>query len=186
MKTFLKIVRILLLIPLLMFLFYRIFFTVNCNEMSNVYFEWFPYHEGDNLIFKSKDGSEKQVQIKRFEINHTENYSKLLKCGKCEDYIDIAFYTENDSLTISFRNLENPESYFGEETEIINHADEENYKIIIDTIIKGKRYERIQTKGHTFVRSFGLVEIISNQKRYKFYKLNRINKKRHIRTENGC
>jgi hypothetical protein len=165
---------------------YRIFLVGRCDEMSNVYFEWFPYKEKDVLLFKSNYGIQKKVIVKKFEISHTTSYSRLTKCGYCEDYIEILFCVDNDSLAIRFDNFDNPKSYFGSDSSIKNYADKWNYFINSDTIINGKEHEYIRTKNHTFVKDLGLIEINLKGEKYRFYKKIKQNNKNNIKNSCGC
>jgi energy-coupling factor transporter transmembrane protein EcfT len=189
-KWICKILKILILGLITLFfsvwLFYKIFIVESCDEMSNVYFEWFPYNEKDILLFVNENNIQKKVSVKRFEISHTDEYLKLTKCGRCEDYIEILFCIENDSLKIRFENFDNPKSYFGSDSSIKNYADIENYFIDKDTLINGKKYECIQTKNHTFIKSLGLVEINLKGDKYRFHKRIKQTNKKNIKNGCGC
>jgi hypothetical protein len=160
-------------------LYLNIFIIGRCDKFNPVYFEWFPYHQGDELLFKNSLGEYKKLTIQRFTINHTASYFKNCKCGYCEDDIEIAFYGAKDSLIIIMRNLENPEGYF-KGHDFLNSADEEGYYKLKDTLTNGKKYEFYETKNHKIIKHFGMVELKEDNEVFKIQKVVRKNKNRFI------
>ncbi|WP_281336480.1 hypothetical protein [Flavobacterium eburneipallidum] len=186
MKTLKVIILVCIAIITIILLGFNFFLTESCDKLNPTYFEWFPYHQGDQLIFKSNNNSYKTITVNRFEINHTKSYSALYKCGACEDGIEIAFYGDKDSLVMGIQNLENPKSYFGFDEYVLNSADKENYYRVKDTLIDGKKYEFYKTKNHIIIKQFGMVEIRENDEAFKIVKIIRKNKKRNINEKSSC
>lgn len=86
--------------------------------MNSDYFTWFPYI----LIFESVNKKEIKMRVSYHEINHTQRFNNLVKCGHCEDSVKLVFVNERDTLDITMNNLDNPNSFFGYELYLYNNS----------------------------------------------------------------
>jgi hypothetical protein len=163
--------------------FYNYIYT-SCPKLNPDYFEWFPYHEDDVMIFKSTNKKEIKLKVSYLEVNHTSSYNKFVKCGHCEDYIHIIFVNEKDTLDVTMNNLDNPKSYFGYELNLYSNSERVNH-IEKDSIIDNKKHKIISSEKYLFIKSKGLMKIKINGDFYFFKNLVRINKERDS-FKNGC
>ncbi|WP_445457755.1 hypothetical protein [Flavobacterium sp. HNIBRBA15423] len=175
---------ILLLISILVFTsIYNYLFT-SCPEMNSEYFAWFPYKEGDILIFESQKNKEIKLEVSFLELVHTNAYMNFVKCGHCEDSEHIIFRNEKDTLDITMNNLDNPKSYFGYQLNLVSNSKFVNH-IQKDSTINNKNKEVISSDSYLFIKSRGLVNYKMNNTVYYFKKIIRKNlKKQNIK--GGC
>lgn len=184
MRKFLAGFSILLLISILLYAsIYNYLFT-SCPDMNTEYFDWFPYREGDVLIFESKNNVKIELEVSFLEIIHTDAYMKFVKCGYCEDSVQIIFTNEKDTLDIIMNNLDNPKSYFGYSLSIYSKSGYVNY-IQKDSIIGNKKNEIISSDDFLFAKYKGFVKYKRDNEVYYF---KRIIMKMHEREKNksGC
>jgi len=79
---------------------------VDCPPFETSYFEWFPYHEGDTILFES-DKELREYIVDSYTGYHKNNYLSNAKCGGCSDGISLSIVYENDTLSISFHDFKN-------------------------------------------------------------------------------
>lgn len=160
-------------------------YIVECPKFNNTaYFEWFPYNEGDTLIFKNKQFS-KTYQVNSYEINHTEEYFALAKCGCCEESLQSLLVSEKDSMRIFCENINNTNACLGQKV-IINHFGVDGAKLFKDSLIEGKKQAYINLKDSIYViKNKGITTIKDKKCTWQLKEVIKKNTKRKI-IETGC
>lgn len=155
-------------------------YKVNCSPFSNEFYEWFPYNEGDKLIFMNKSLS-KSYTVINYQSNYTESYQSNLKCGCCEDNITITLANENDTLKINFQNLDYKKSCLGSSMEI-NESYIDLDEKQIDSINKQKR---IRIGNYLIEKKKGISEFKLLEETWKLQKTVKSNSKNKL-TRSNC
>lgn len=160
-------------------------YNIECPKFNNTaYFEWFPYNEGDTLIFQHKLRSKKYI-VNTYEINHTEEYFALAKCGCCEESLQTLLVSEKDSIEIFCENINNTKSCLGQRVNI-NHFEVYGTKLFKDSLIAGEKKQYIILKDSIFViKNKGITTIKDKKRTWQLKEIIKKNTKRKI-IETGC
>lgn len=86
--------------------------VVDCPPYDKIYFEWFPYQEGDTIMFKNNEKSKEYI-VGCYTAYHRESYLADCKCGGCIDGVNFSLIGVHDTLTINFQNFRNEENIAG-------------------------------------------------------------------------
>lgn len=184
MKKTIKVILIILLgiLSSILIMNYIFFgqYVINCTSFSNEYYEWFPYNEGDKLIFSNNKLS-KTFIVKDYQTNHTEWYQSNLKCGCCEDNLNIILANQNDTLKIDFQNIDNKKSCFGTSLDINDSyidLDEKSINFM-------NKQNRIRIEKYLIEKTKGITEFKLHEETWKLEKIIKSNSK-NILTISNC
>ncbi len=146
-------ISISLILLSLTLIYYSLFHSkeIFCSEFSPEYYKWFPYSESDVLIFINKNNDTLKYKVSQYKLFHTQSYESLGKCGHCEDYLEVKLSNQNDTLNISFHNLDYSKSLFGPyitiRDTIIDFTENEIDSILTENKIDFDKYLVEKNKG---------------------------------------
>jgi len=159
-------------------IYYSLFHSkeIFCSEFSTEYYKWFPYSKNDVLIFIDKKNDTLKYKVSQYESFHTKSYESLGRCGHCEDYLVVKLSNQNDTLNISFHNLDYSKSLFGSYITIRDTTIEftENK---IDSIFTENK---INLDKYLIEKNSGLISITIEEDIWKLYKTENSNSKKTL------
>lgn len=164
-KIFLTISLSVLLCLSIMYYYFIGQYKVYCTN-NNDFYGWFPYNEGDKLIFKNQSFN-KTYTVISYEANLTKSYQTHLKCGYCEDKINIQLASNVDTITIYAQSFDKDKNAFGSYLKLNNNDIGLSYNQM-DSIYKQKN---IRIGNYLIEKEKGISEINLKKEIWKFKKI---------------
>ena len=75
-----------------------------CSSFNKGYYEWFPYNEGDSLIYINKNQT-RIYTIKELRFQHINSVHRNCKCTGCGDFVTFRLTSNPDTINFDATNI---------------------------------------------------------------------------------